>query len=145
MRYRERLLPGPGVWLILVGLGVGLGLIIVPLGPAVALGVAVLASVALVVLGWLSAAVVEVTDRELHAGRARIGLDLVSEVEALDAASMRRATGPGLDARAYLCLRGWVRTGARITITDPSDPAPYWLLSTRHPEALARAVGTYRV
>jgi hypothetical protein len=53
---------------------------------------------------------------------------------------MRQARGPGLDARAFLCLRGWVQTGARVRIDDPQDPTPYWLLSTRHPDRLAAAL-----
>ena len=28
----------------------------------------------------------------------------------------------------------------KVQITDPADPAPYWLISTRHPERLAGAV-----
>jgi len=27
-----------------------------------------------------------------------------------------------------------------VEITDPADPAPYWLVATRHPEELARAL-----
>lgn len=141
MTYRERLLPGPGVWLVLIGLGAGFGLIVGPLSPGVAVAVGVIACVVLVVLGWLSSAVIEVAAGRLHAGRATIGLDLVTLVEPLDAAAMVKAHGPGLDARAYLCMRGWVRTGARVTISDPADPTPYWLLSTRHPQALAEAIG----
>ena len=53
---------------------------------------------------------------------------------------MRQAHGPRLDARAYLCLRGWIPTGVRIALADPQDPTPYWLLSTRRPEALAAAL-----
>jgi hypothetical protein len=28
----------------------------------------------------------------------------------------------------------------RVPILDPADPAPYWVLSTRHPERLAAAL-----
>ncbi len=27
-----------------------------------------------------------------------------------------------------------------MEITDPADPAPYWLVGTRHPDELARAL-----
>jgi hypothetical protein len=41
------------------------------------------------------------------------------------------------DARAYLLLRPYLKRAVRIEITDPADPAPYWLLSTRRPDQLA--------
>ena len=53
---------------------------------------------------------------------------------------MRHAAGPGLDARAHLCLRGWVRPGLRLDLVDPQDPTPYWLVSSRRPERLLEAV-----
>ena len=52
--------------------------------------------------------------------------------------------GTGLDARAYLVIRGWVHSVVRVPITDPADPAPYWLLSTRRPTELAAAINGSR-
>jgi len=89
-------------------------------------------------------AVVEVADGRLRAGRARIELDHVGRVEALDREQARLAAGPQADARAFLLLRPYVHRAVRVEITDPSDPAPYWLLSTRHPEDLARALSGHR-
>ena len=94
---------------------------------------------------WGSARI-RVADGRLHAGRAVIPLGLCATVTALDADSTRMLAGPRADARAYLLLRPYVRTGVRIDLADPRDPTPYWLLSTRRPGALARAVraGTLR-
>lgn len=78
-----------------------------------------------------------VTDEWLHAGRARIPRTFLGVVEALDAPQMRLEAGPRASARAYFLLRPYIRTGVRITIQDPQDPTPYWLLSTRHASALA--------
>ena len=80
----------------------------------------------------------------LRAGRARIGLEHVGEVTALDSDGVRRQAGVDADARAYLLLRPYLKRGVRIDITDPADPAPYWLVSCRHPEALVTAVGVGR-
>ena len=66
-----------------------------------------------------------------RAGRARIPVQLLGDPEVLDADGMRRARGPELDARAYLCLRGWIAAGVRVPVLDPRDPAPYWLVSSR--------------
>jgi hypothetical protein len=80
----------------------------------------------------------------LRAGRAHIGLEHVGEVTALDAEGVRRQAGVDADARAYLLLRPYLKRGVRIDITDPADPAPYWLVSCRRPEALVTAVGVGR-
>ena len=61
-------------------------------------------------------------------------------VAALDAEETRRVAGPEADARAYLLLRPYLKRAVRVEITDPADPAPYWLVSSRHPDELARAV-----
>jgi Protein of unknown function (DUF3093) len=50
--------------------------------------------------------------------------------------------GTRLNGLAYLCIRGWVDPVVRIEITDPSDPTPYWLTSTRRPEQLIAALAT---
>ena len=44
------------------------------------------------------------------------------------------------DARAYLVLRPYLKRAVKVEITDPADPAPYWLVCTRHPEELAKAL-----
>lgn len=84
---------------------------------------------------------VEVSDGVLRAGRAHMPLRLLDGAEALVGEAARLARGPQLDARAYLCLRGWIPAVVRIHLADPQDPTPYWLVSTRRPEALVAALG----
>lgn len=80
-------------------------------------------------------------DREvLRAGRAHISTAHVGAVTALDAEAMRLQAGRDADVRAFLLLRPYLKRGVRVDLTDPSDPAPYWLLSSRRPEALAAAL-----
>ena len=79
-----------------------------------------------------------------RAGRAHVPLRFVGEVTALDEAGLRRLAGVDADARAYLLLRPYLKRGVRVDITDPEDPAPYWLVSCRRPEALVTAVGVGR-
>jgi hypothetical protein len=62
----------------------------------------------------------------------------------LDADAARRVRGVDADPRAFLYLRGWVPTAVRLDLNDPSDPAPYWYVSTRRPEELAVALGWTR-
>jgi hypothetical protein len=88
-------------------------------------------------LASYGAARVVVADRELNAGRARIGLEHLGPAEALDPDATRLAMGSGADARAYLLIRPYLKRAVRVSVVDPADPTPYWLVGTRHPEALA--------
>lgn len=93
-------------------------------------------------LGFRSyAAEVVVTDRELRAGPAHIALSHLGAGTALDADQTRRLAGVEADARAFLVMRPYLRESVRVEITDPADPAPYWLISTRRPAELTRALG----
>ncbi len=83
---------------------------------------------------------VVVEDGCLRAGRARIPGHYLGEAEPLDPAETRRVAGPGADARAYLLLRPYLKRAVRVTLHDDRDPAPYWLVSSRHPEHLATAI-----
>ncbi len=78
----------------------------------------------------------------LRAGRAQISTRHVGAVTALDAEAMRLQAGRDADARAFLLLRPYLKRGVRVDLTDPSDPAPYWLISSRRPDALASALAT---
>jgi hypothetical protein len=98
-----------------------------------------LALMAAVLLGY-GAARIEVADGELRAGRARIELHHLGTTVPLDADASRRLAGRDADARAFLLLRPYLKRAVRVEITDPADPAPYWLVSSRHPDELARAV-----
>ncbi len=85
---------------------------------------------------------IEVLDGELRAGRAHIAGTFLGPAEALDPEQTRRVAGPEADARAYLVLRPYLKRAVKVTITDPADPAPYWLVCTRHPDKLAAAVSS---
>ncbi len=87
---------------------------------------------------------VSVDGTTFRAGRAHIPLDLVGDVTALDADDVRRRAGVDADARAFLLLRPYLKRAVRVEILDPEDPAPYWLVSCRRPEALVSAVGVGR-
>ena len=93
----------------------------------------------------LGSARIEVTGTTLRAGRAEIDLRYVGAVETLDEEGLRRVAGVDADARAYLMLRPYLHRGVKITIDDPRDPTPYWLVATRNPARVATALsGTAR-
>ena len=111
------------------------------LGPAWGVGVAT-ASILICGAVFTSIGVtVDVSADELRVGRAVIGRGYLSHATALDAAATRRRAGVEADARAHLVLRPWVATAVELTLDDPADPVPYWLVCSRRPAALARALG----
>lgn len=80
---------------------------------------------------------VTVTGDELRVGKARLPLEFVGEVEIVGKDHKRKALGPELDPAAFVVHRGWVGPLLRVHLTDPADPTPYWIFSTRKPEAVA--------
>jgi hypothetical protein len=138
--YRERLWPALWVWFAVTFLAGLIGVVALPFGTvAGALMMATaFAAFGAMMISWSPA--LAVADGELVAGQAHIPIDLLGEVTPLDAPAMRHALGPGLDMRAYLCVRGWITGGVRAEVTDAADPTPYWLISSRHPQHLVDAV-----
>ena len=80
----------------------------------------------------------------LRAGRAEIALDDIGEATPADEDAGRVERGTGLDARAFLVIRGWIKPVVRVPVADPADPTPYWLISTRRPKELAAAINRSR-
>jgi hypothetical protein len=116
------------------------GVVLVPVDMRLAGLAAVLAGIAVALLLGRSAVRIEVADGELWVGAAHVPCSLVARVDPLDAEQSRHGLGPGLDARAFVCTRPWIKTHVRVHLQDPRDPVPYWLVATRHPAALASAV-----
>jgi hypothetical protein len=87
-----------------------------------------------------ASATIMVDSGELIAGRARIDLTYLNGAIPLDKAAASHRAGPGADARAFLVVRPYIAGAVEITLNDPDDPVPYWLVSTRHPRQLASAL-----
>ncbi|MGY4642729.1 DUF3093 domain-containing protein [Cellulomonas sp. URHB0016] len=138
--YSERLWPGGLAWVLLAVLAGMLGIALVPVdgrtGAAVALLTVAVGSVVLL----RTSPTVQVDHGVLRAGTAHVPLAVLGAARALDGDETRAELGPRLDARAHLCHRGWVRTAVRFELLDPQDPTPYWVVSSRHPDALVSAV-----
>ncbi len=140
--YRERLSVPLRWWVQGTMLVASLWLALVVAVPG-AIAWVVTAAALLLLAGLLSAygsTSIEVAEGRLRAGRARIETHHLGAVEALDPEASRRVAGVEADARAYLLLRPYLKRSVRVAILDPADPAPYWLLGTRHPDDLAAAL-----
>jgi hypothetical protein len=76
----------------------------------------------------------------LHVGAAHLPPWAVGDVRALDRAQVRRVRGAESDPRAYYPTRSYVPTAVRVDVADGSDPVPFWLVSSRRPAELVRAL-----
>lgn len=134
--YTERLSPAWWMWLLVLFVGLVVLVALAPINLWVA-GVAALAATAGAVVALaVSSSSIVITEDALQVGRARIERRFVGEAEAFRGEDVRRVRGPELDARAFMNFRASVGPVVRIRITDPVDPTPYWLTSTRHPERI---------
>jgi DUF3093 family protein len=142
--YSERLTLGPLGWVLLTAFALMIGIAFVPVDVRLAVVLAVAALGAGVAVLVSTAPVVRVDGSTFRAGTAAIPVELLGSAVALDATEARAELGPRLDARAYLCLRGWIHTAVRVELRDPQDPTPYWIVSTRRPTALVGALADAR-
>jgi len=140
--YREKLSVPVWWWIIAALATVTLFVITaVPVGYFAGVLVGGIALLLLVLLFLqYGAARVEVDSERLRAGRAVIERSYLGTVEPLTGDAARNAFGRDCDPKAYLVLRPYVRSAVRVQITDPQDPAPYWVIATRHPDRLAAAL-----
>lgn len=142
--FRERLFPGPWLFITLLLILPAVSLTLTPIDQAIAVPGAIVAYVLVAGSLLLMAPTVEVRGEVLVAGRASIPIALLGRVETLDDEGLRAAIGPGLDARAYLMVRGYIHSGVRIDVEDPADPAPYWIITSRKPRTLRAAIEAAR-
>lgn len=140
--HREHLTVPVSWWL--VGLAFGLTFVIAIaaytnlwFGAATAVAVTTLIGVVL----WSWGHVLVAADQSgFTAGTAHVEWPWVAHVEALDAKEVTDALGPGANAAGHFVTRPYARGAVRLTLQDPADPHPFWLVSTRHPAQLAATV-----
>jgi len=85
---------------------------------------------------------IDLTSRELRIGSAHIDRAYLGEVKELTIEEMRLARGRDADPAAFLSIRFWEPHGVKITVDDPRDPTPYWLISAKNAKGLVEALKT---
>ena len=140
--YRERIWPSPWVFVSTALVMPASLLVFLPINLFAGVIVAIMLYAAIVLVLVATSPVISVSLSELVAGRARVPVDLISAVTAFDGEEATLQRGRMLDARAWLLIRGWVSPVVKIELSDENDPTPYWIVSTRTPDALVAAVST---
>jgi hypothetical protein len=82
--------------------------------------------------------------RELRVDDAHIPVSFITEVNVLNEATKRELLGPAAAPYVFVIQRPWVSQAVHVVIDDPADPTPYWVISTRRPEKLVRALDEAR-
>ena len=125
------------LWIFLLFLAASLSFAVwVALGLRDAIIISVLQFGLLLLANLTSGLKIELKAEWLHVGKAEIEIAFISKVSTLNSEQMRQARGAQLDPAAFLALRFWVSTGIKIEVSDPRDPTPYWLISTKAAEKL---------
>ena len=140
--FQERLLPKWWVWLAITTVVGGIAV-----AYAYALGGAAgwllfAAGLLIAFAGLLaSAPKIIVTGSSIRAGRATLPSEWIGKVSALDQSTSDAARTTQADPSAHMLLRTLAAPRVVIMeVTDPEDPHPYWLISSRKPEQLAGAL-----
>jgi hypothetical protein len=142
--YRERLFPGPWIFIMSALVIPAALLVFLPINFELGVWCAAILYIAIVVLLIVGSPRIEVTEAALVAGRATLPLANVGDATGFVGKEATAERGPRLDARAWLVIRGWISPVVKVVIDDESDPAPYWLVSTRNPSELVAALSKAR-
>lgn len=140
--HSEKLWPAWWIWTAGTLIGASVSLMFFPIDAvfgflAMAVGIALVLFALVVTTPRLT-----VTADRLTVGRAQIEIAHIGHVVAHRGDAAREQLGPGLDARSYRCIRGWIDPVVTAEITDPQDATPYWLFSTRHPQRVLDVLGS---
>lgn len=138
--YRERLWASPWVFISTALVIPASLLVFLPINLFVGVIAAIVLYTACVVVLVATSPVIEVTAEHLAAGRATLPLAFAGEAKGFEGDEATLERGQNLDARAWLLIRGWISPVVTVRVTDPNDPTPYWLVSTRRPAELVRAL-----
>ena len=95
------------------------------------------ATVAIIYLSLAMRSTISFDGKELRIDRAHIDIKYLGDVEVLDSPAMRLLRTRDADPAAYLAIKFWLPIGVKITVVDPRDPTPYWLVTSKRGEEIA--------
>lgn len=96
-----------------------------------------MATVAIIYIAIAMRSTISIDGQELRIDQAHIELKYLGGVEQLTSSQMRLLRTRDADPAAYLAIKFWLSTGVKITISDPRDPTPYWLVTSKRGDQIA--------
>jgi hypothetical protein len=97
----------------------------------------VAATIAIIYIAYAMRSTITFDGEELRIDRAHIESKYLGKVTILDSGAMRMLRTRDADPAAYLAIKFWAPTGIKIEVTDPRDPTPYWLITSKRGEEIA--------
>jgi hypothetical protein len=141
VRYRE-VIRAP-LWLIAFVYFLFLSLVLsiwAALGNTPALLSFILLTVWLIVLYFKTGLTIEVDEKELRVGSAKIEHKYLGQATALTPSQMKLIRTRDADPSAFLAIRFWSSNAAKVDLADDRDTTPYWLITSNNPEKLVEAL-----
>ena len=95
------------------------------------------ATIAIIYIAFAMRSTITFDGKDLRIDRAHIDIKYLGEATILDSSAMRLLRTRDADPAAYLAIRFWIPKGVKITVVDPRDPTPYWLITSKRGEEIA--------
>lgn len=141
LQYTERVLPKWSSFLPVLGVFPAIWLTLLPINEAAGVVAGVVSTALIAVAMMAKSAKISISSESLKVSTASIERKHISGVEVISKGEAFAARGRELDPRAWFHFQGSVETLVRVKISDPADPTPYWLFSTRRPEQIKKVLG----
>jgi len=142
--YREKLWPAPWIYISSALVIPASLLVLFPVNITAGIFTAIALYAGIVITLIATSPVIQVTETHFLAGKARLPLEFAGEASAFTGEEAKLERGQRLDARAWLLIRGWISPVVKVEIRDEKDPTPYWIISTRDPDAVVAALNAAR-
>ena len=102
----------------------------------------VVLTVLIVLIALKTTLVIEVDENEMRAGPAHIELKYLGKATVLDSKEMGRIRTRDADPASFLIFRFWRSTGVKVEINDTRDKTPYWLITSKRNNELAKILNS---
>ena len=140
--FEERVLPSIGFFIMFLLLPLAIWLVFLPVNLPLGIASACISYLVVMFAAFYAAPNITVDQTQLSVSNAKLPRVAISRVEVISGDKAFTARGIDLDARAFTKFQFGVKTLVRVHLKDELDPAPYWLIGTRNPEALAAALSS---
>jgi hypothetical protein len=138
--YRERVRPNFGTFIAVATLLPAVTLVSEPFDYRIGIAVGLILVMSIWAALFFLAPVIQVGSSHLTVARAKIPRNLLGNIEEIAKNQIFSERGPKLDPAAHKVFQGTVKTAIKISLNDPNDPTPYWIISTRKPAQLAEVL-----